>query len=234
MQIHPLSSPPAVIVPSRESSILDTTNESYNAIVNNSDSFRGDRLQDEPPLSITGLDSTDYSQLVLSDTTQLPTSPVKSEQPNQSNPTTHINYSPVTPTPTAPATAHSGLSLQEAFLRRKKNFLKKSQQRLEQIKATIEEQKAHQASTLKETFGRKHRSAVTSATFGSKSSFSGSQGQELDSVAEKRRRVVTFASPLLQTSAETTKPHIKQGGVYVRIVCMCATLKNGSFWYGVH
>ncbi len=227
MQIQPVSSPPVsenVLAPSRESSILDISDH---AIENNSDSFRGDRLQDEPPLSITGLDSTDYSHSELhanAGSTQTTTSPMRT----QVAPTTpsvmerEENPDPEVDTPFAPpAPAQSEFSLQEAFLRRKKNFVKKSQQRLEQIKATIEEQKFQQASTLKESFGRKHsRNPNSSTSFGSKSSFSGSQKQKLDSEVEKKRRVVTFASPLLQTSAEPAKPHSTQKGTYCIYMCM--------------
>ena len=219
----------------RELSILDTIEESgAENVVSSSDSFRGDRLQSEPPLSITGLEATGYSPTPSPSVS--PTKPTLSadsqpqvESPVQMEPAEEEHSSSIesggemhkegiaapsiktrtAETDTHKPLVHSGLSLQEAFLNRKKEFVKQSQKRLEQIKASIAEQSAQQTSSFKQTSHRTHSTPVSSKPSHSRSSVSGTrpQSKKLDSgvgtIAEKKQRVVTFSSPLLQNQDGT-------------------------------
>ena len=233
----------------KELSILDTIEESdAEHAVNSSDSFRSERLQSEPPLSITGLESEPPLSITGLETTGYsptpspsgsPTKPTLSadsgppvESPSQTEPVEEEQLPSIESggemhkegiaTPSVPSVktkttvtdthkplVQSGLSLQEAFLNRKKEFIKQSQKRLEQIKASIAEQKAQPASGFKQTSHYAHSTPVSLKPSHSKPSVSGTRPQSkrqdsgIGTVAEKKQRVVTFSSPLLQNQDGT-------------------------------
>ena len=204
----------------KELSILDTIEETDTEMVNNSDSFRGDRMQDEPPLSITGLDSTDYSHLItpgLAETTQSPqhTSPVN-EQSTQA-PTTQSTCimrkydSPTTETMTAmpySPTVRSGLGLQEAFMEKDD-----SSPTTETTTAVLYSPTVHSELSLQEAFRRKFdtpTSETTNAVVNTPTAHSGLSLQEAflrrkkEFVKKSQRRLKQIKATIEKQKAQQT------------------------------
>ena len=238
--------------------LLDTIDESDSEYiepdgdVTNSDSFRGERVQEDTLLEANSSDQTYLPPETLQESTQQlePTvvtmhmSPPPSNQDNETNQTSILKlkdvhsasiatpYSPTTifgtKTIQSPATAltpmsgDSDLTLQQAFLRRKRRFVQNSQQRLQQIKASLEEKKAQEVNKHKPLSNFTHSTPIAAKGVSKpKSTYSSPHGRNMESgrsvydsgigtgpdVAKKR--VVTFSSPLLkqQNGVGTSSQH---------------------------
>ena len=140
-----------------------------------------------------------------------------------------------------PASCDSGLTLKEAFLRRKRKFVQNSQQRLQQIKANLEEKKAQEVGKHKLTSNFTHSTPLSvkgasrvTSTCSSPQRRGNGEMESGRSVYDSgigtgsdvtKKRFVTFSSPLLKqengvgTSSQST-------GVFHNSQSLFSTLYN--------
>ena len=178
--------------------------------------------------------------------------------------TTHSLITPTTssppppPLPLPPSSTSAAVSLQEAFLRRKVDFVKQSHMRLEQIKTNVSDRRIQ--SSLRSDSTRKQGSSVHGhPRQKAKKAFSKTENQTLETPSqlqssssticskhplpgkeksggggggkENRRRVVTFSSPVMCSSHSSGmfSPPLEHKGMN-----MCTVLSLLQFITSVH
>ena len=208
------------------------------------------------PLSHNVPNTTKYFDIVSQLASPLSPSSLQTAHPLTTHSLTTTTTSP--PPPLPPSSTSAAVSLQEAFLRRKVDFVKQSQKRLEQIKTNVSERRIQ--SSLRSDSTRKQGSSVHGhPRQKAKKVFSKTENQTLETPSklqsssstdcskhplpgkeksggggdgkENRKRVVTFSSPVMCSSHSSGmfSPPLEHKGMN-----MCTVLSLLQFITSVH